>query len=208
MNILLACEESQAVCIEMRKRGHNAYSCDLEPCSGGHPEWHIEGDAIHQLYKHEWGLVIAFPTCKFLANSGVKHLYKEGKKVNGWDWGRIRGMEAGAKFFNQFVLYGKTGGRVGIENPIQHGYAKELIAEKYAQIIQPYQFGHLEKKATCLWLFGLPKLQETNNVYDEMMKLEYKDRAKVHYCSPGPDRAKLRSKTFPGIARAMAEQWG
>lgn len=110
-------------------------------------------------------------------------------------------------FFKSLLSNVKSIGKGYIENPIMHKYAMELIGIKPDQIIQPYQFGHMESKATCLWLVGISKLQETNNVYDEMMKLEYKDRAKVHYCSPGPERSKIRSKTYSGIAKAMAEQW-
>lgn len=206
MKVLLACERTQAVCKEFRKLGHEAYSCDTQDCVGGHPEWHIQGDAIHVLWSHEWDLVIAFPPCTYLCNSGVKHLYIDGKKDNGIDIKRVDKMEDAAHFFNQFVLYGKTGGKICIENSIQHGHARERIV-KYNQIIHPWQFGHMEQKTTCLWLFGLQLLVETDNVYDEMMKLDYKERAKVHYCSPGPERSNKRSETFPGIATAMATQW-
>jgi hypothetical protein len=207
MRVLLPCEESQAVCKEFRRLGHEAYSCDTEPCSGGHPEWHIQGDAMRPLWGGRWDVVIAFPPCTYLANSGVKHMYEGGKKENGFDMDRVEKMEAGARFFNQFVLYGKTGGKIAIENPIQHKYARELI-NKYNQIIHPYMFGHMEQKSTCIWTFNLPLLKETDNVYEDMMKLSYPERAKVHYCPPGPDRQKIRSKTFHGIAKAMAEQWG
>ena len=170
MRILIACERSQAVCIVFREMGHEAYSCDTEDCYGGHPEWHLKGDAIHYLWSQEWDLVIAFPPCRFLCNSGVKHLYIDGKKIDGVDFERVLNMEKAAKFFNQFVLYGNTGGVICIENSIQHKHARELIV-KYNQIIHPWQFGHMEQKATCLWLFGLFPLRETDNVYKEMMKL-------------------------------------
>jgi len=213
MKVLVACEESQAVTIELRKLGHEAYSCDLQDCSGGHPEWHIKGDVRNILYSCKWDLVIAFPTCTFLANSGSKHLYIDCKKENGFKKDRIDKMIEGAEFFKIFKFYGKLGNKIAIENPIMHKHAKNEIFlasenSKPTQIIQPYQFGHLEKKATCLWLYGLPKLKETNNVYNEMMKLSYAERAKVHYCPPGPNRQKIRSKTYPGIAKAMAGQWG
>lgn len=217
MNILIACEESQAVCIEFRKLGHEAYSCDIEDCSGGHPEWHIKGDAVKALYSRKWDLVIAHPPCTFLSNSGVRWLVSKTEKA-GFEWNeninlyvdyvRYKKMEESAAFFNKFVLYGKLGNEIVIENPIQHKYAKELINAEYAQIIQPYEFGHLEKKATCLWVFHLGKLKGTNDVYDEMMELPYAERSKVHYASPGPERAKIRSKTYIGIAYAMANQWG
>ncbi len=198
MEALIACEESQAVCIEFRKRGHEAYSCDLEPCSGGHPEWHIKGDAIEVLYSQKWDLVIAFPPCTYLANSGVRW------RVERNEWLEI---EQATNFFNAFVSHGEAGNMCAIENPIQHVYARARI-HKYHQIIHPYQFGHMEKKATCLWLYGLPPLHETNNVYGEMMKLPYKERAKIHNYAPGPDRQRIRSLTYLGIAAAMATQWG
>jgi len=196
--ILVACEESQTVCTEFRKLGFEAYSCDLQECSGGHPEWHIQDDAIKVLWSQKWDLVIAHPPCDYLANSGVRW------RVERNEWTQVKD---GADFFNEFVKYGKQGNKIVIENPIQHKYARNFIP-KYHQIIQPYQFGHMEMKSTCLWLYGLPPLIPTKNVYAEMMQLPYKDRAKVHCCSPGPDRAKLRSKTYPGIAQAIANQYG
>lgn len=216
LKVLVACEESQTVTKEFRRLGHEAYSCDILPSSGGHPEWHIQGDAIKELYSQKWDLVIAHPPCTVLSNSGVRWLVsvkeKKGFTPN-YDIGlyvnqdRYAELLESTRFFNKFVLYGKLGGTIAIENPIQHKYAKELINANHSQIIQPYQFGHEETKATCLWLFGFPTLKETNNVYDQMMKLDYKDRSKIHYASPGPDRAKIRSKTYSGIAKAMAEQW-
>lgn len=197
MKVLVACEESQVVTIAFRNKGHEAYSCDILPCSGGHPEWHIKGNVIHQLYK-EWDFVIAHPPCDRLTNSGVRWLSERDL------W---QEMYFACNFFNMFQSYGEAGNKVVIENPVQHKYAREYIT-KYNQIIQPYQFGHLEKKTTCLWLYNVPKLIETNNVYEEMMKLPYAERAKVHYASPGVNRSKIRSKTYTGIAKAMAEQWG
>ena len=138
MKVLIACEESQAVCIEFRKLGHEAYSCDILPCSGGHPEWHIQGDALKYLWSQKWDLVIAHPPCTRLANSGVRWL--EERQL--WDE-----MYAGCEFFNIFQSLGKQGMKVAIENPIQHKHAREYI-EKYHQIIQPWQYGHEEMKAT------------------------------------------------------------
>lgn len=198
IKILVACEESQAVCIAFRELGFEAYSCDLIECSGGYPEWHIKGDAIEVLNKYKWDLVVAHPPCTRIANSGVMWL----KKRNLW-----KDLDEAITFFNEFVRYGKAGNKIAIENPIPHKYAVEKIG-KYTQVIQPYQFGHPERKATCLWLFGLPELKETNNVIKEMKKLPKNKQQRIHYLPPGEDRAKLRSKTFPGIARAMAEQWG
>jgi hypothetical protein len=198
INVLIACEESQAVCIAFRKRGFNAFSCDLLECSGGHPEWHIQGDAIDILNSQKWHLVIAHPPCTRMANSGVMWL----EKRNLW-----KDLDEATTFFNEFVKYGKSGNKIAIENPIPHKYAVEKIG-KYSQVIQPYMFGHTERKATCLWLFGLPELKETNNVMEEMKKLPKNEQQRIHYLPPGKERAKLRSKTFPGIAEAMAQQWG
>jgi len=198
MKVLIACEESQAVCKAFRKLGHEAYSCDIQDCSGGHPEWHIKGNVVNELYK-KWDLIIAHPPCTRLANSGVMWLNRRDL----WDE-----MYYACEFFNMFQTYAKNNNcLVAIENPIPHKYALEYIG-KYSQIIQPYMFGHPERKATCLWLYGLPKLQETDNVFNEMIKLPKREQQRVHYLSPGKDRAKLRSKTFSGIAKAMAEQWG
>ena len=217
MKVLIACEFTQEVTKAFRIMGHQAYSCDVLDSEGGHPEWHIKGDAIQTLRSQEWDLVISHPPCTVMSNSGVRWLIsktaKEGFEYNSKlgmyvNMNRYEELEKATKFFNQFVLYGKIGGRIAIENPIQHGYAKELIHADYSQIIHPYQFGHKETKATCLWLFGLPLLKHSNNVYNEMMELSYAERSKIHYASPGPERAKIRSKTYPGIAVAMAEQWG
>lgn len=223
LKILVACEESQTVTKEFRALGHEAYSCDILPCSGGHPEWHIQvqpviyepNSVVDVMSGHKlgfsWDLVIAHPPCTRLANSGVRWL----RERNLWN-----DLARAIALFNQFIMYGESGRKIAIENPIPHRYAINGFTKedsgtddfwmgigKYSQLIQPYQFGHTEKKATCLWLFGLPKLEETKNVYSEMMQLDYKDRAKIHYTSPGKDRAKLRSKTYQGIAKAMAEQW-
>ena len=207
LNVLIACEESQAVCKEFRKLGHEAYSCDLIDCSGGHPEWHIKGDAIEALNSRKWDLVIAHPPCTRLSNSGVCWLEKRNLWVD---------LISAISFFNEFVKYGENGGIIAIENPIQHKFAKNgfLFDNKqingignYSQIIQPYQFGHTERKATCLWLYGLPKLIETNNVKAEMNNLPKKEQQRIHYMSPGKDRAKLRSKTFIGIAKAISKQF-
>lgn len=189
MKVLVACEESQEVCKAFRERGHNAFSCDLQDCSGGHPEWHIRGNVVHELYK-EWDLVIAHPPCTRLANSGVRWLHERDL----WQEHYFA-----CEFFNQFQTYALSGAKVCIENPIPHKYAVEYIG-KYSQIIQPWQFGHPESKATCLWLYGLPKLKPTNIVIGREQR--------VWRMPPGEERTKLRSKTYSGIAKAMAEQWG
>lgn len=185
MRVLIACEESQAVCIEFRKRGHEAFSCDLFPCSGGHPEWHLQMDVCEAIESKEWDLVLAFPPCTHLAVSGAKHF--EAKRKDG------RQQEA-IDFFMQFT---KLSCPWAIENPI--GIMSSLY-RKPDQIIQPWQFGHGETKATCLWLNGLQRLMPTEIVQGREQR--------IWKMAPGPDRAKNRSKTFPGIAKAMAEQWG
>lgn len=196
--ILIACEESQTVCKAFRALGHEAYSCDIQECSGGHPEWHVQGDVL-PLLEQEWDLVIAHPPCTYLSNSGVRWLYKDDAR---WDK-----MRDGAIFFKKFVEYGLKGNKIAIENPIMHKYAKEIIRENYSQVIQPWQFGHAESKATCLWLFNIPKLIPTKNVKEEWKKLPKNVAQKLYCLPPGPERSKLRSKTFQGIADAMAEQW-
>ena len=196
MRVLVACEESQTVCKAFRERGHEAYSCDILPCSGGHPEWHWQTDVRDQLYQN-WDLVIAHPPCTRLANSGVRWLKERSM------WFSLR--EA-IDFFRHFIVYAQvTGTRVAIENPIPHKYAVNGFdgidgIGKYNQVIQPWQFGHPEQKATCLWLYNLPELKPTNIVEGREQR--------IWKLPPSADRAKLRSKTYEGIARAMAEQWG
>jgi len=220
LRILIACEESQVVCKAFRERGHEAYSCDIQECSGGHPEWHLQMDAFKALYGHgKWDLVIAHPPCTRIANSGVRWLASKVKRP-GYSWNEAnkiylrndeniwKDLYDAVKFFNGFILYGKLGHKIAIENPIPHRYAKMELTAEYTQIVNLWWFGHMETKQTCLWLFGLDELVETKNVYKEMMELPYAERAKVHYASPGTNRAKLRSETRPGFAKAMAEQWG
>jgi hypothetical protein len=198
MKVLIDCERSQVACKAFRELNHDAYSCDQEPSYGDLPQYHIHDDAIKVLYSQKWDLVIAHPPCDRLANCGVRWLTEKEY------WPEL---DDSIMFFNQFIIYGEMGNKIAIENPIQHKYARAEI-RKYDQIIQPYHFGHLEQKATCLWLYGVPALVHTNNVFDEMMKLPYAERAKVHYCSPGKNRSTIRSKTYLGIAEAMASQWG
>lgn len=238
MDALIACEESQEVCKALRALGHKAYSCDVQDCSGGRPEWHIKDDAIKVLNGNKWDLVIAHPPCTRLTNAGVRWLTSL-KPRKGYVWNEKyqkyinenediwAELARGITFFNEFQIYGMQKNKIAIENPIPHTYARDGFwvpdhlnpgnadlnffftgIKSPTQIIQPYEFGHLEKKATGLWLYGLPELTPTNNVYDEMMKLPYGERAKVHYASPGPERAKIRAKTFTGVAKAMAAQWG
>jgi hypothetical protein len=193
MKILVACEESQAVTIAFRNKGHEAYSCDIQDCSGGFPEWHLKGD-VRLYLKQKWDMIITHPTCKYLANSGVCWIYKDSTRMDK--------VKEAAKFF--MLFYNHPCEKICIENPIPHKYGE---LPKYTQIIQPYMFGHTESKATCLWLKGLPKLKETNNVKSEMLLLPKNISQRLHYLPPGPEREKLRSKTYTGIAAAMAEQW-
>ena len=192
MKILVACEESQAVTIEMRRLGHEAFSCDIEPCSGGHPEWHLQED-VTPLLKQRWNMIIAFPPCTHLAVSGAA--WFEQKRKDGR-------QQAAIDFFMMFANADCE--RIAIENPVG---IMSTVYKKPSQIVQPYEYGHPEQKKTCLWLKGLPLLQPTNNVYDQMMELPKNKRERLHYLPPSPERAKLRSKTFPGTAKAMAEQW-
>ena len=181
---LIACEESQAVTKEMRVLGIEAYSCDIEPCSGGNPEWHIQEDVI-PLLKKDWDLVIAFPPCTDLAVSGARW-FKE-KQADGR-------QQKSIEFFLKFT---ELKCRWAIENPIG---IMSRIFRKPNQIIQPWEFGHGETKATCLWLNNLPDLVPTDIVEGREQR--------IWKMPPSKDRAKLRSKTFPGIAKAMATQWG
>jgi hypothetical protein len=181
--VLIACEESQAVTIEFRRLGIDAWSCDIDPCSGGHPGWHIQGDVL-QVLPDGWDMVISFPPCTHLAVSGARHF--AAKRADGR-------QQAGIDFFMAFT---KLNCNWAIENPVG---IMSTIYRKPDQIIQPWQFGHGETKATCLWLNGLPKLEPTKIV-------DGRD-ARVLRMPPSKERARLRSKTYQGIAQAMAEQW-
>lgn len=210
MHILLACEESQRVCIEFRRLGHEAYSCDIEPCSGGHPEWHIQADVLPLLdggcsfrtadgtehgINGKWDMIIAFPPCTHLAASGAKHFGQKRRD------GR---QQQGIDFFMRFVNADCE--RTAIENPV--GIMSGLY-RKPDQIIQPYEFGDPFEKRTCLWLKNLEPLKPTNMVKPpERQKLPGGKTMPAWYSKGGKDRQKNRSKTFPGIAKAMAEQWG
>jgi len=195
MKILVACEYSGIVRDEFLKKGHDAISCDILPTESEGP--HFQGD-VRDVLNEGWDMIIAHPPCTYLCNSGVSWLHKQED--------RFKKMEEGAKFFKMFLEHSCK--KIAIENPIPHKYALDIIGRKYDQKIQPYQFGHPETKATCLWLKGLPRLEETDNVLSEMKKLPKNQQQRLHYLPPGKDRAKERSKTFTGIAKAMAEQWG
>lgn len=208
MRVLLACEESQAVCIEFRKLGHEAYSCDILPCSGGHPEWHIQKD-IKEVLKEKWYLIIAFPPCTHLAVSGAKHFVKK----------REDGRQRDAIEFFMMIMNADCD-RIAIENQvgiISGEYIKEHfpdLCEKYNlpikhdQIIQPYQFGDEAQKTTCLWLKNLPKLKPTNIVGKGEFWISPDGKRRMPKWFSDNKSGKIRSKTFPGIAKAMAYQWG
>ena len=193
MKILVACEESQAVTIELRKLGHEAYSCDVLPCSGGHPEWHLQQDVI-PLLQEKWDMIIGFPPCTYLSNAGARHLYPGGK-LNKERY--KKGLE-GKKLF--MAIYNADCPKIAIENPTP---SKIYELPEKSQVIQPYQFGHPYSKRTQLWLKGLPPLKPTN-----IVEVESSCRKAGNWFNKGgKDRQKNRSKTFPGIAKAMAEQW-
>lgn len=227
MRILVACEESQAVTIAFRNKGHEAYSCDLLPCSGGYPEWHIQGDARGQVIYSNQGiiynkpnpmgfdLVISFPPCTDLAVSGARWFDK--KRLSGE-------QETSIKFFFEMWFYSHvTENPIGIMNDgryIRRWFPKLYQSLKYngfpfkpSQIIHPWQFGHKSSKSTCLWIKDVSLLQPTKIVgppkrYKDMHPKELKEWTTIHRCPPGPERAIIRSKTFLGIAQAMADQWG
>jgi hypothetical protein len=205
MKILVACEESQAVTIEFRKLGHEAYSCDIEPCSGGHPEWHLQQDVI-PLLKEKWDMIIAFPPCTYLTVTGNRwfNIERYGEKAVQ----RYKDRDFAISFFMLFANADCE--KIAIENPVG---IMSTEWRKPDQIINPWQFGDPFEKKTCLWLKGLPELIPTNIVEipprkqfgsGKSMPAWYADA----FSLPKEERAKLRSKTFPGIAKAMAEQWG
>lgn len=213
MKVLIACEESQTVCIAFRNKGHEAYSCDLQDCSGGHPEWHIKGDALIEAYSGRYDLMIAHPPCTYISFAGTRW----------WnDKGRVFKRLEGLHFFAQ--LWDAPIEKICIENP--RSCASPTIAT-YTQSINPYYFGDEASKPTWLWLKNLPKLihiKHDNDLFDEKThvgkgefiyhmtkKGKMKGDAKWYsdaFRLPPSERAKLRSKTFQGIANAMAEQWG
>ena len=195
MRVLVACEYSGRVRDAFSAKGHSAMSCDILPTDS--PGEHYQGD-VFDLDFSQFDLMIAHPPCTYLTNAGVTHLHKDAK--------RWLDLFEGAEFFKK--LLDADIPKIAVENPIMHKYAKRLIGDvKQSQVIQPWMFGHMEQKATCLWLKGLPKLQPTNNVQEEMMKLPKNKRERMHYLPPSKDRAKLRSLTYQGIADAMAQQW-
>lgn len=202
MRVLVACEESQAVTIEFRKLGHEAYSCDIVECSGGHPEWHLQQD-VAPLLKEHWDMVIAFPPCTYLSNAGACRLYPQKGILNIERY--QKGLEA-KEFFMMF--YNADCPRIAIENPVS---STVFDMPECTQEIQPYMFGHPYTKKTRLWLKGLPQLIPTNIVKPIgpycPAGTGRKDRSKYGSAKRGED-AKNRAKTFLGVAQAMAQQWG
>ena len=199
MRVLVACEYSATVRDAFRALGHDAWSCDILPTDGD-PRWHIEGDALEAVYGGgHWDLMIAHPPCTYMTNAGVTWLHKDPTR-----WAKL---DEGAAFFK--ALWDAPIQRIAIENPVMHKYAKERIGGmQQTQTIQPYQFGHMEQKATCLWLKGLMPLRPTTDLKAETKALPDNQRQRLHYLPPSADRWKLRSTTFKGIADAMADQWG
>jgi site-specific DNA-cytosine methylase len=205
MKILLACEESQAVCKEFRKKGHEAFSVDLLECSGPHPEWHLQGDVL-EIIKDGWDMMIAFPPCTHLAVSGARHFEK--KIADGR-------QNAGKEFFMKMINANIP--KIAVENPIG---IMSSVYRKPDQIIHPYYFGDPYSKSTCLWLKNLPKLTHVSEKDSPLFPAEvtHVDKGEFVTFSSGKRMAKwyneasgnghVRSKTFPGIAKAMAEQWG
>ena len=199
MKVLIAGEESQAICIAFRKRGHEAYSCDLQPCSGGHPEWHIQGDWIKPITSCIWDLIIFHPVCDYMALSG-----------NRWyGWGtsgyylRCEAIDYTIKIWAKIKKHAK---RATMENPLSVLWSH--ISEP-VQYVQPHYFGDPYFKKTGLALYNLPELIPTNRLNVPQKGTEENKRwSFCHRCPPGPNRKRDRSKTHPGIAEAMAEQWG
>lgn len=211
INILVGCEESQTVTVALRKRGFNAFSCDIQDCSGGHPEWHLKMDIFEAIELKEWHLGIFFPPCTFIANAGQAN---KGRSPDHWEEREKKTTEA-IKFARS--LYDCKIPRTSIENPIG---VMSTRWRKPNQAIQPFYFGDPFRKYTCLWLKNLPNLiwnelsivEPGKHVIESVRKGKYRTgKIRRHYWQdllPKKDRAKIKSKTFPGIADAMAQQWG
>ena len=219
MRVLIACEESQAVCTAFRNLGHEAYSCDIQECSGGHTEWHIMGDVLplinghcefntvdgtHHIIDGKWDLLIADPPCTYMSNAGACRMYPTKGVVNSE---RFEKALLAKSFFMKF--YNADCPRICIENPMP---MKIVGLPQESQRIQPYQFGEPWSKKTYLWIKGLPELKPTNIITDFKPFIPSGTGRKLGGDSYGAKNcaheSKARSKTFPGIAQAMAEQWG
>ncbi len=218
MNVLVACEESQEVCKAFRAKGHRAFSCDLQECSGGHPEWHIIGDVLQLLsgnctfqtadtHTHtqdgKWDLIIAFPPCTYMTNAGAVRMRVKGEIQKD----RLEKAMQAKEFFLKFL--NADCDKIAIENPTP---MKIVELPPYSQVVQPYEFGHPYSKRTCLWLKGLPPLFPTDILswHEPYVNGGCKDAHGNYrrFQGRGERDQKTRSKTFPGIARAMADQWG
>lgn len=217
MNVLVACEESQRACIAFRERGHNAFSCDIQECSGGHPEWHIKGDVLPIINgrcefttqngeKHEiqgkWDLIIAHPPCTYMSKAGARWMHKGGNI----DKDRLKKALAAKEFFMQF--YNADCEKICIENPTPLSI---VGLPKETQFIQPFWFGEIYSKKTLIWLKGLPLLLPTSldQLHTPYLPSNTSNFSKGKGGSRGvAHNAKEASKTFEGIAKAMAEQWG
>jgi hypothetical protein len=210
MKVLIACEESQAVCLAFRAKGHEAFSCDLQECSGGYPEWHIIADAIETAYSEVWDLMVAHPPCTFLSRAGMAHKAKS-KEVKEF---REQEAKKAIEFIKQ--LWNAPIDKICIENPVG---VVNTHWRKPTQIIHPYYFGDPEMKETCLWLKRLPRLNGLHTI-DKIIHKPKPIRSRIgsdgkmknmYFCGLMDNKsnaAKLKSKTFPSIAKAMAEQWG
>lgn len=199
MRVLVACEFSGVVRDAFIAAGHDAISCDLLPTERPGP--HVQGDVL-PLLRQPWDLVVAHPPCTFLAKSGVRWLYDDRAPFRT----RWQDMIDAATFFRACLEANAP--RVAVENPQTHGWANKIIGRPADQFVQPWMFGHPETKATGLWLRGLPRLEPTADVREAMEALPRAERNRIHFEPPGADRAKRRSVTFPGLATAMADQWG
>lgn len=204
MRILVACEESQAVTLELRKLGHEAYSCDILPCSGGYPAWHLQKD-LKEVLKEKWDIIIAFPPCTYLTVTGNRwfNIERYGDKAVK----RHEDRKLAIEFF--MLIANADCDRIAIENPIG---VMSSHWRKPDQIIQPYQFGHTARKSTCLWLKNLPRLTPTEIVEPKLITLSngktfLEDYMKGVKRSKVGESSSARSKTYRGIAKAMANQW-
>lgn len=202
MRVLVGCERSGIIREAFRALGHDAYSCDLSPAEDG-SLFHLQMD-VREALKSSWDLFIVHPECRRLANSGVLRLYRGGKKANGLDLEKWREMEEAARFFREMLEADVP--RICVENPVMHGHGRLLVGRRHTQTFQPWQFGDDASKRTCLWLKGLPPLTPTNI----LRKKRYANQTPSgqNKLGPSPTRHIDRARTYPGPARAMAEQWG
>lgn len=200
IRVLVACEFSGIVRDAFRVKGYDAWSCDLLPCERNN-QYHLIGD-VRKYLNRDWNLLIAHPPCTYLCNSGARWLYRPDghKRQDRWN-----AMREAARFFRQMLDAPVP--HIAVENPVMHGHARKMIGTVYSQIIQPWQFGHRETKATCLWLKGLRLLVPTDVVGPPPRNAARRTWNRVHRCSPGPERWRERSRTLSGVADAMT-QWG